>query len=149
MINRVKNPTKYSYIEAGDVIKNYFVVGNLGAGKSTICNKIAHICQNGPVPSKKIDDVFESAQHSKSVTRDTTAKRYDTVQIIDTTGLADPQKTNTQQWIDFIRDIQSPSKPNQIGQNHNNGKNQIDLRRNGIRALIIPFMIPRNMRVEQ
>ena len=79
MINRIKNPTKYSYIEAEDVIKNYFVVGNLGAGKSTICNKIAHICQNGPVKSGKIEDVFESAQRSKSVTKDTTAKRYDSV----------------------------------------------------------------------
>lgn len=60
MVNRIKNPTKYTIIEDPEVIKNYFVVGNLGAGKSTMCNKIAHICTNGPLPIKKLADEFKS-----------------------------------------------------------------------------------------
>lgn len=43
MINRVKNPTVYKLMDDIDNIKTYLVIGNIGAGKSTMCNKIAHI----------------------------------------------------------------------------------------------------------
>jgi len=79
-IYRLTNPLEYRAVEKPN-FKNVLVLGNMGAGKSTILNKLSHCIQNCNDLEKQfslpvLDQHFLSKQSIKSVTDCTTQKIF-------------------------------------------------------------------------
>ena len=66
---------------------NIVVIGNVGSGKSTTLNKLAHIIEN---KSGNIENVFFSKKSTETVTVKTESRTFGNFNLIDTQGFNDP-----------------------------------------------------------
>ena len=73
ILENVQEPLQYC--ESESKIKNVCVLGNMGNGKSTTCNKIAHVLSNFENPcDTEIKKIYKAGRATKSVTKETEAK---------------------------------------------------------------------------
>jgi stage III sporulation protein SpoIIIAA len=65
-LKNVGLPIEYEKVQSG--LKNILVIGNIGNGKSTIQNKIAHMIKYGKENIQDLEKVFAAKKSIKSVT---------------------------------------------------------------------------------
>ena len=99
----IRRPIKFEYVPQS-TLQNVVVFGNIGSGKSTTLNKLAHMIEN---KSGEIQNLFLSKNSAKSVTLKTEARTFQCFNLIDTQGFDDPTEDQNKLWTKVIRDMTS------------------------------------------
>jgi ABC-type polar amino acid transport system ATPase subunit len=89
-LTHAQTPIKYEYVTDKSLVKNVFMIGNIGNGKSAILNKMAQVIEDMDQPNFKIDDVtlvnkpFPSKRSCQVVTKENSSKIFKNFCLFDT-----------------------------------------------------------------
>ena len=118
---------KIRYVQINDSgqLASVLLLGNIGNGKSTICNKLS---------GEK--DAFKAKISVKSVSMGLETKEFPQqgIRIIDSQGLGDPQNTDLDLLKKLVLNIQNPGLSHQI-------------LTQGLSTIVVPIMVEKSCRI--